>query len=133
MILLGIEYCRTYVNCGELLLRRIFYCAELIKFYCGELVNFIAVQIVTLSIIQFRKSNHSEETVYKSIDKSLCSVIWVEWRISLKAIKVPLFTLLETILRRQINEPNRMGRFLPVVCSISPLMCFFPFPSVKDD
>lgn len=37
MILLGIEYCRTYVNCGELLLRRIFYCAELIKLYCGEL------------------------------------------------------------------------------------------------
>ena len=87
-----------------------------IKLYCGELVNFIAVQIVTLSLIQFRKSIHSEETVYKSIDKSLCSVIWIEWRISLKAIKVPLFTLLETILRRQINEPNRMGRFLPVVC-----------------
>ena len=102
-----------------------------IKLYCGELVNFIAVQIVTLSLIQFRKSIHSEETVYKSIDKSLCSVIWIEW-IRLKAIKVPLITLLETILRRQINEPNRMGRFLSVVCSISPLM-FLPFPSVKDD
>lgn len=106
------------------------YCGELIELYCGELVNFIAVQIVTLSLIQFRKSIHSEETVYKSIDKFLCSVIWIEW-IRLKAIKVPLITLLETILRSQTNE--WIGRFLPVVCSISPLICFFPFPSVKDD
>lgn len=69
MILLRIEYCRKYVNCGELLLRRNFYCGEhiklycgelvnfiavnFIKLYCGELVNFIAVQIVTLSLIQF--------------------------------------------------------------------------------